>query len=211
MTLTFSSKHVKCVHMIKIINRYRFSKELFTIVFSSYCICFLFVELLISPLQLLAGLPQTSYASLMYLPHGVRVLSVWLYKEKAVIPLFFSHLFIYVVFWLEGLTVAENIAMVLVGTLCAPLAFLFVGWIGFDVSLRNSKIMHWRSILLIGFLASIFNSLGNSFILSPHIEPSLHLLTASTYLIGDTLGVFILLLTLLFGFRLARKKSANHT
>ncbi|MDB2668342.1 hypothetical protein N9Y74_00485 [Alphaproteobacteria bacterium] len=99
--------------------------------------------------------------------------------------------------------------MAIVGTLSVPLAFLFVGWIGFDVSVKNTKIVHWRSILLVGFLASIVNSLGNSFILSPYIEPSLHLLTASIYLVGDTLGVFILLIILLFGFRLARKMKLN--
>jgi hypothetical protein len=191
--------------MKKLVSRFRFSKEVFAIVFYGYCFCFLFVEFLVTPLQLLAGLPQTSFASLLYLPHGIRVLSIWLYKEKAVIPLFFVHLFVYVLFGLEGITVVENIGTVLVGTFCAPLAFVLIRWIGFDVSVGNTKIMHWRSILFMGFMASIINSLGNSFILSPHIDPSLHLLTASTYLFGDTMGVFVLLLILLLGFRLTRE------
>jgi uncharacterized membrane protein (DUF4010 family) len=121
-----------------------------------------------------------------------------------VLPLFCAHLLVYPIFWLGEITFS-NLGLVLVGTFCAPLAFTLIGWIGFDVSVGNTKIIHWRSILLMGFIASIINSLGNSFILSPNIDPSLHLLTAATYLFGDTMGVFVLLLIMLFGFRLTRE------
>ena len=190
--------------MFKILNQLRFSKEVFAVVFIAYCACYFFVSFVVTPIQLAVGLPQTSYASLLFLPHGVRVLSIWLYQGRALIPLFCAHLLVYTIFWLGEITPA-NLSLILVGTFCAPLAFVLVGWIGIDLSVRNTNIMHWRSILLIGFIASIINSLGNSFILSPHIDPSLHLLTASTYIVGDTMGVLVLLLILLFGFRLARK------
>ena len=190
--------------MFGFLNQFRFSKEVFAIVFIAYCACYFFVSFVVTPIQMAAGLPQTNYASLLFLPHGIRVLSIWLYKGRAVIPLFCAHLFIYPIFWLGEITLS-NLGLVLVGTFCAPLAFTLIGWIGFDVSVRNTKIIHWRSILLMGFIASIINSLGNSFILSPNIDPSLHLLTAATYLFGDTMGVFVLLLIMLFGFRLTRE------
>ena len=190
--------------MFGFLNQFRFSKEVFAIVFIAYCACYFFVSFVVTPIQMAAGLPQTNYASLLFLPHGIRVLSIWLYKGRAVIPLFCAHLFIYPIFWLGEITLS-NLGLVLVGTFCAPLAFTLIGWIGFDVSVGNTKIIHWRSILLMGFIASIINSLGNSFILSPNIDPSLHLLTAATYLFGDTMGVFVLLLIMLFGFRLTRE------
>lgn len=190
--------------MFKTLHQFRFSKEVFAVVFVVYCACYFFVSFVVTPIQLAVGLPQTSYASLLFLPHGVRVLSIWLYQGRALVPLFCAHLLAYPIFWLGEITPAI-LGLVLVGTFCAPLAFVLVGWIGVDLSVRNTKIMHWRSILLIGFIASIINSFGNSLILSPSIDPSLHLLTALTYLVGDTMGVFVLLLILLFGFRLARK------
>ena len=190
--------------MFGFLNQFRFSKEVFAIVFIAYCACYFFVSFVVTPIQMAAGLPQTNYASLLFLPHGIRVLSIWLYKGRAVIPLFCGHLFIYVLFWLGEVSLT-SLAVVFVGTFCAPLAFTLIGWIGFDVSVGNTKIIHWRSILLMGFIASIINSLGNSFILSPNIDPSLHLLTAATYLFGDTMGVFVLLLIMLFGFRLTRE------
>jgi hypothetical protein len=190
--------------VIEIVNRFCFGKEVFAIVFISYCACYFFVSSLVTPIQSAFGLPQTNYASLLFLPHGIRVLSIWLYRERAVIPLFCAHFFIYTLFWLGEVSLT-SLAIVFVGTFCAPLAFTLVGWIGFDISVRNTEILHWRSILAVGFIASIINSLGNSLFLSPYIEPSLHLATVATYLVGDTLGVFVLLLILLLGFRLTRE------
>ena len=190
--------------MLEISRRFFFKKEVFAMVFIAYCAGYFFVEFLVIPVEMAFGLSQTNYASILFLPHGIRVLSIWLYKERAVIPLFCGHLFVYTLFWLGEFSLTA-LALVLVGTFCVPMAFVLVGWIGFDVSVRNTKIKHWRSILMVGFIASIINSLGNSLILSPYIEPSLHLSVLATYLVGDTLGVFSLLLILLFSFRLARK------
>ena len=192
--------------MLEMSRRFSFSKEIFATVFLGYCSCYLLVVFVVEPIQLATGASQSSFASLLFLPHGIRVLSIWLYKERAVIPLFCAHLFIYILFWLGEVSLT-SLVVVFVGTFCAPLAFILVGWIGFDVSVRNTQIVHWRSILAVGFIASIINSLGNSLILSPYIEPALHLSTVATYLVGDTLGVFCLLLILLFGFRLVRKYS----
>jgi len=190
--------------MLAISRRFFFTKNIFAVVFIAYCASYFFVEFLVFPVQMAVGLPQATYASLLFLPHGIRVLSIWLYKERAVIPLFCGHLFVYPLFWLGEFSLTA-LALVLVGTFCVPMAFVLVDWIGFDVSVRNTKIKHWRSILMVGFIASIINSLGNSLILSPYIEPSLHLSILATYLVGDTLGVFSLLLILLLSFRLARK------
>ena len=190
--------------MSEVSRRFFFKKEVFAMVFIAYCAGYFFVEFLVIPVEMAFGLSQTNYASILFLPHGIRVLSIWLYKERAVIPLFCGHLFVYTLFWLGEFSLTA-LALVLVGTFCVPMAFVLVGWIGFDVSVRNTKIKHWRSILMVGFIASIINSLGNSLILSPYIDPSLHLSILATYLVGDTLGVFSLLLILLFSFRLARK------
>lgn len=190
--------------MLEFSRRFSFNKEIFAMVFIAYCACYFIVEFIVVPVQMVLGSSQTNYASILFLPHGIRVLSIWLYKERAVIPLFCGHLFIYILFWIGEVSITSS-ALVLVGTFCVPMAFVLVSWIGFDVSVRNTKIKHWRAILMVGFIASIINSLGNSLILSPYIEPSLHLSTVVTYLVGDTMGVFCLLLILLFGFRLVGK------
>lgn len=191
--------------MPSIVKKFSFDREIFSSVFLSYCVCFFLVAFIVTPVQTALNLSQTDYASLVFLPHGVRVLSLWLFKERAVIPLFLAHLFVYSLFWWIGESAFANLGLVLVGTFCAPIAFVLVRATGIDISAKNTKLVHWRTILLIGFLASIINSIGNSFLLSPTIHPSLHLSTAATYLIGDTIGVLVVLFILLFSFRLLRQ------
>jgi len=190
--------------MNSLIQKFSFDRRIFFTVFLSYCFCFFLVTLIITPVQTVLNLPQTAYASLVFLPHGIRVLSIWLFQARAVIPLFLAHLFIYMLFWRFGEPTLANLGLVLVGTFCAPIAFVLVRATGIDISTKNANVVHWRSILLIGFLASIINSIGNSLLLSPTIDPSLHLITVTTYLIGDTIGVFIVLITLLFSLRFLR-------
>lgn len=190
--------------MNSLIQKFSFDRRIFFTVFLSYCFCFFLVTLIITPVQTVLNLPQTAYASLVFLPHGIRVLSIWLFQARAVIPLFLAHLFIYMLFWRFGEPTLANLGLVLVGTFCAPIAFVLVRATGIDISTKNVNVVHWRSILLIGFLASIINSIGNSLLLSPTIDPSLHLTTVTTYLIGDTIGVFIVIITLLFSLRFLR-------
>jgi hypothetical protein len=204
LTLFKPRKYKYFMIMPSIVKKFSFDREIFSAVFLSYCVCFFLVAFIVTPVQTALNLPQTDYASLVFLPHGIRVLSIWLFKERAIIPLFLAHLFAYMHFFWIGESAFANLGLVLVGTFCAPIAFVLVGATGIDISTKNAKLVHWRAILLIGFLASIINSIGNSFLLSPTIHPSMHLSTAATYLIGDTIGVLAVLFILLFSFRFLR-------
>lgn len=191
--------------MYSIIEKYRFDTGNLFWVFISFFFCFILVSVLITPTQAYLNFTQTEYASLVFLPHGVRVLSIWLLRERAIVPLFIAHLFTYLIFVWVGNSSIENIALVLVGTFCVPLAIQLLRWTGLEAFLASPNVIQWRAIVLVGFLASIINSIGNSLVLSPTIEPSLHLITALTYIVGDTIGVIVVLLALLFLFRLYRK------
>jgi hypothetical protein len=190
--------------MASIVKKYSFDREIFYWVFLSFSFLFLLVEFIVTPVQRALNLPQTVHASLVFLPHGIRVLSIWLFQERAVIPLFLVHLVTYTFFSPHGGSALTYIGLVFVGTLCAPCAFVLVRATGIDISPKNVRVVHWRVILLVGFFASIINSIGNSFLLSPTIHPSMHLTTAATYMIGDTMGVLVVLVILLFLFRFKR-------
>ena len=186
----------------------------FIIVFGGYCLSFFLVKYLVYPLQV-SFLPQTAaFASLLFLPHGVRVISVWLLGERALLPLFASHLFIYSIFYNNGDTAFTTLGMVSVGTFCAYLAFWLFSVSGINLTIKNLNIIHWRAILLMGFLASVFNAVGNSLLMMSSIDDNLHIQTLVFYLIGDTLGVFTLLILLTVSLRIHRGVSstshANH-
>jgi hypothetical protein len=55
-----------------------------------------------------------------------------------------------------------------------------------------------------GFLASVFNAVGNSLLMMNSIDETLHIQTMVFYLIGDTLGVFTLLVVLSLFLRILR-------
>lgn len=185
-------------------NLFSFSASEFFAVFFGYVIMFALVQYVVFPLQRIL-VPETSiFAALLFLPHGVRVVSVWLLREKALVPLFLTHLVFYRLFYWYAEPFYLNYLLVLTGTFCAYFALLFFDFGKIDLSIQNLTISHWRSLILLGFVASIFNAVGNSVILAATIDEDIQLTTLTHYLIGDTLGVVGLLGILLVGFRIGR-------
>ena len=158
------------------------------------------------PLQNYVAPDVAPFASLAFLPHGVRVIATWLYREKALIPLLLAHLILYRLFYWHGDSAASNMVAVLSGTFCCSLAYQLFDFSRIDISLDNVDISHWRSLIFMGFVASIFNTSGNMLALGHAMGNELHLSVIMTFIIGDTLGVLICLLILMLGFRLYRLK-----
>ena len=72
-----------------------FSAKEFSFVFFGYVLMFLAVQYVIYPVQEIIVPESTMFAALIFLPHGVRVVSIWLLRERAIIPLFLASLVIY--------------------------------------------------------------------------------------------------------------------
>ena len=176
------------------------SISIFTIIVVSYWATFSAVNLVIFPLQSSFAPDTAKYAALIFLPHGVRVISTWLYREKALLPLIFAHLLFYRLFYWEGSDPASNMVAALSGSFCAFLAMQLFDFGKIDISLKNPSVSHWRSIIVLGFVSSIFNSLGNMLALGSSMSSELHISVWITCIIGDTLGtvacLFILMLVL---------------
>lgn len=60
----------------------------FSVVILAYVLAHGLTALLITPMQSRLMPELTIFASLAYLPHGVRVLSTWLLGKRAFLPLF---------------------------------------------------------------------------------------------------------------------------
>lgn len=171
-----------------------------------YWAAFALVTYVFFPLQNYVAPDIAAYACLAFLPHGVRVIATWLYREKALIPLLLAHLVLYRLFYWHGDSAAANMVAVLSGTFCSFLAFQLFNFSRIDISLDNVDISHWRSLIFMGFVASIFNTSGNMLALGGAMDNELHLSVILTFIIGDTLGTVICLFILMLGFRLYRLK-----
>ena len=172
-----------------------------------YMIAFAIVRNIIFPLQTLIMPNIAPYAALVFLPHGIRVIATWIYREKALIPLLIAHIIMYRLFYWHSDATAENMVAVLSGSFCAFIALQLFNFSRIDVSLSNLDISHWRTLIVFGFIASVFNALGNTLAFGGAIGSELHLGVLIAFLIGDTLGTVACLLILMFGFRMQRLMS----
>jgi len=78
-----------------------------------------------------------------------------------------------------------------------------------DIGLSNMTISHWRSLVFLGFISSVFNTAGNMLAMGDVMGSDLHLQVIATFIIGDTIGTLACLLILMLGFRLRRLASSQ--
>jgi hypothetical protein len=179
------------------------------VIISCYLLSFILVNTVIFPTQNSVFPDVTQYAALVFLPHGVRVIATWLYREKAILPLLIAHLLLYRIFYWHGADTVKNMVAVLAGSLCVFITMQLFRVSRIDNDLSNFTISHWRSLVLLGFVSSIFNTAGNMLALEDAMSSELHLEVIATFIIGDTLGTLACLLILMLGFRLRRLAKAG--
>lgn len=144
------------------------------------------------------GSDATDYASLLFLPHGVRVISAWLYGWKSVLYLapasYIAH------YWRlgEASLSAPVLFMPIFGILCVALVFDLVARFGVDLRMKAGYVAPWRDILLVGAVASAINAFGANLIVQNSMETMLF------YLFGDVMGMIVLFMILILIFRIVR-------
>ena len=151
------------------------------------------------PVQRIALPDLANAASLLFLPHGVRVLTAWLYGWRALLLLAPSALLTHAyLFGSAGFTGSYFVAA-LFGVFCATFSFWLFSRFGMDFRVGHVRIASWREVLLAGSFASVINVAG-----SWHFF-GFGLRTASAYFFGDLCGLLSAMLLLMMAFRLFRK------
>ena len=160
-------------------------------IFFAYLICFFITDRILFPIQieLFESKPLLS-AALIFLPHGVRVISAVVYGLRSLIPLLCAHV-------LTGLSFINDMYLLIplsfVSTLCVWLTILIIykrkNGLGLDQITFNN-------IILIAFLSSIINSIGNYLTKVILIDDYGTLFNQELflYVLGDFLGTILLFL-----------------
>ena len=179
----------------------QFSFYNFTIVVVSFLSSYLLVAKVISPIQAQYIL-NTELVSLLFLPHGVRVLTCVLYGPRlGAFYLFAAE--ILTVFWTGNLADYDPLTLTLlyaVGALSVPIAFVFLQFIHEDTKIGLTKVNHntIKTIAYLALISSTLNSIGKSLILDEfstfEVQPRIIL----QFLTGDLLGTLVLFLCLRF-------------
>ena len=179
----------------------QFSFYNFTIVLVSFLSSYLLVIKVISPIQAQYIL-NTELVSLLFLPHGVRVLTCVLYGPRLGAFYLFSATLL-TGFWVGMLGDYNPLTLTLLyalGALSVPIAFVFLEFIHEDTKIGLTKVNHntVKTIAYLALISSTLNSIGKSLILDEfstfEVQPRIIL----QFLTGDLLGTLVLFLCLRF-------------
>ena len=179
----------------------QFSFYNFTIVLVSYLASYFLVAKVISPMQL-QYISNSELVSLLFLPHGVRVLACVLYGPRlGAFYLFAAG--ILTAFWAGNLADYDPLTLTIlfaVGALSVPIAFVFLEFIHEDTKIGLTKVNNntIKTIAYLALISSIINSIGHALVLdgfsASEVKPRIIL----QFLIGDLLGTLVLFLCLRF-------------
>ena len=167
----------------------------FIVLSIAYLVSFSLTMAIISPLQsvLLSSVPAS--ISLLFFPHGVRMIAAHYYGWKSILYLLPSSYLMYIL-----MTQAQGDIL----PPLSPLVSLLACYIGMklvttfaNVTSKDISISTWKWLLIAGFVGSIFNGLGIG-LLQGHIDLTTQMLG---YAIGDVSGQFALMVALIYYFR----------
>ena len=150
----------------------------------------------LTPLQIRIAPQIPEAVSLVFLPHGVRVLAIIYYGWRGILYLFPAVTFMGYLSFLAGEAV-----FVLIGSAAVSLGACYLGvtvTFHFYRKWRKKSKMTWREFVIAGSVSSVLNALGLSFLQHELPNPILML----GYFFGDTIGLISLLILLIAAMRL---------
>ncbi len=149
------------------------------------------------------------FVSLIFLPHGVRVVFTWLYGWRSILPLFFAQsLYGLMLFDLGNVSKEHILTAAFVSSVSVYIACELLRKSGDQIYAYETDQFSWKKLLLIGLMGSVLNAIGNTIVFQSYIPSESHILTIIGYMIGDTVGTFVALLILMYSFRLIRGYSS---
>lgn len=175
----------------------RFSMQAMGVVTTAYIGSFIVMNVLISPVQkaLFPGLP--ALVSLVFLPHGVRILTFYFCGWMGLIYLLPGAflMWILVVFGagLNGYHIAGTAV-----SLISCYAGVILARHFFKRLWASSARFSWQQIMMAGTIGSIGNAAGLSLLQFSAPGPMIF----SAYLFGDIAGLFLVLVFLMGAFRI---------
>ena len=174
----------------------------FVIIVLAYIVGYLVVDFIVAPVQYLYLSRDFTVGSLLFIPHGIRVLAVWLCGSRAILPLIISELLCTVLLWQPDVAISTSLGSSMVGGLCVYLTFEVFRLAGIEMRPdgKDSALTNWRSLILLASIASVFNSVGKQIFFGSLVPLADEILILGIFWIGDTIGTLACLL-LLIGIR----------
>ena len=187
---------------------------IFVLTAFAYVVAFAVTTFAIAPLQALFFPEITIFASLVYLPHGIRVLETWALGWRSIPTLALANFVAATLFMPDSALTylgPRHVLGALVGASSAFIAFEVLRAAGINLYFGQTRSLNWKGIVAIGVLASVFNAIGNSIVYGELISISDKLPILLVYLLGDVIGLIVCLFVLMLGFRWHRRRESELT
>ena len=161
----------------------------YLITFVLFIVTFLLHKYVILPLEIFIFSQETiEYASLVYLPHAIRIIAYYVLGPIVLIPIFLSQCFTYLVF--NNAELINTVYLSSLSTLSIFLGFRLYELVKKRNMFNIDKTVDWKKIIIVGFLVSIFNSTLSSIFISLNTGYNYFYEALNfTYLVGDVLGL----------------------
>ena len=174
----------------------------FAVIALAFTVGYLLVDYIVEPVQYLYLSRDFTVGSLLFIPHGIRVLAVWLCGSRAILPLIIAEFLCIVLLWQPDVVLSASLGSAMVGGLCVYLTFEVFRLAGIEMRPdgKDSALTNWKSLILLASIASVFNSVGKQIFFGGLAPLADEVLMLGIFWIGDTLGTFACLL-LLIGIR----------
>jgi len=174
----------------------------FAVIFIAFVLAFALVKFVVAPIQHQFVSSSVMAGSLLFIPHGIRVLAVWLCGVRAILPLIAAELFSCILIWQPDVAISTSLGSAMVGGLCVYLTFEVFRLAGIEMRPdgKDSALTNWKSLILLASIASVFNSIGKQIFFGSLAPLTDEIISIAMFWVGDTLGTFACLL-LLIGIR----------
>ena len=186
----------------------KFTQHWLGITTLAYLVTFVIWRYLILPFEISLTNENAIFASFLFLPHAVRVLSAWLLGPKSLIAMIPAGIAVSLIGGASPPQGYELLLEVILATFAASsavMAFEFMRFCKIDAYPKDAGIVSWRTVLFGGVLASIINSLGSTWLKSGYFDASLILEVITRFVLGDVMGLIVGMLTIMFVARYMRK------
>ena len=186
----------------------KFTQHWLGITTLAYLVTFVVWRYLILPMEISLTSENAIFASFLFLPHAIRVLSAWLLGPKSLIAMIPAGVAVSLISGRSPPQGYELLLEVILATFAASsavMAFEFMRLCKIDAYPKDDGVVSWRTVMFGGVLASIINSLGSTWLKSGYFDAALILEVIVRFVLGDALGLLAGMLTIMLVTRYLRK------
>ena len=163
------------------------------LVFLLHFFAMMFQTKVLWPVEAILLGPLSAYASILFIPHAVRVLASWLLGPKALFALIPVELIITLLIFnpLETKISIITVFSPIFSASTAVIAFEFMKFMKINVYPAFNTKPSWRSVVFAGILASLINSISGTLIKTASVPADETMAIIIRYLIGDIAGLLL--------------------